>query len=131
LEKAEKVVAGRVGEGAFYWRNQNPLYPHGAMTPVYAIAMSERPPMFYPAAGRRIAPSSRGAFCYESFTRKVLSIGSLPPIFPGVMSEAFTNTSRGAGAAVRALRGNNRPRQFSARKLLSFSSDIRHFPSAI
>ncbi len=101
------------------------------MTPEYAIAECDRPLVCRPAAGSRIAPSSRGAFCYESFTRKVLSIGSLPPIFPGVMTEAFTDISRGAGAAVRALRGNHRPREFYAHNVLRLSADFRLLSSEI
>ena len=87
------------------------------MTPENAIAYSERPPILRAAVGV-LACRERGAECYESFTLKVLSIGSPPPIFPGVMTEDFTDISRGAGAAVRALRGNHRPLQFSAHNLL-------------
>jgi hypothetical protein len=84
------------------------------MNPIDAIAERERPPNF-----RRAAV----ILCYESFTLKVLSIGSSPPIFPGVMTEAFTNISRGAGAAVRARRGNHRPFQLSAQNVLSSFSN--------
>jgi hypothetical protein len=92
------------------------------MNPIDAIAERERPPKFRRAAG---------IFCYESFTLKALSIGSSPPIFPGVMTEAFTNISRGAGAAVRALRGNHRPREFSAHNVLRLSADFRLLSSEI
>jgi hypothetical protein len=92
------------------------------MTPHTAIAERERPQNIRRAAG---------VVCYESFTLKALSERGEDAIVSGVMTEVFAVNSRGAGAAVRALRGNHRPLQFSARKLLSFSSDIRHFPSAI
>jgi hypothetical protein len=93
------------------------------MSPQIAIAERERPPVFCPAVAASIAPVRRGEVCYESFTLKGLSAGPLPPIFPGVMTEAFTNISRGAGAAVRALRGNYRPLQFSAHNVLSLTAD--------
>ena len=92
------------------------------MTPQYAIAYSERPPILRPAVGV-LACRERGAECYDSFTLKVLSIGSPPLIFAGVMTEDFTNISRGAGAAVRALRGNHRPLQFSAHNMLSLTAN--------
>jgi hypothetical protein len=86
------------------------------MIPPIAIAERERPQNHRRAAG--------GA-CYESFTLKGLFARGQPSIFDGVMTEAFTDVSRAAGAAVRALRGNNRPRQFSAHNLLSSTSDFR------
>jgi hypothetical protein len=92
------------------------------MIPPIAIAERERPQNHRRAAG--------GA-CYESFTLKGLFARGRPSIFAGVMTEAFTIIERGAGAAVRARRGNHRPMSFSARNLLILSSDIRHFPSAI
>jgi len=92
------------------------------MTPQYAIAYSERPPILRAAVGI-LACCERGAECYESFTLKVLSIGPSPPIFVGVMTETFTGNSRGAGAAVLALRGNHRPLQLSAQNVLSSFSN--------
>jgi hypothetical protein len=99
------------------------------MTPRHAIAECEWPLKCAFAAGVNVYPDL--AKCYESFTLKVLSIGPPPRIFPGVMTEAFTNISRGAGAAVRALRGNYRPRQFSAHNLLSLTSGFRPLTSDI
>ena len=79
------------------------------MNPHIAIAACEWPQKFCRAAG--------GA-CYESFTLKVLSARGLARMVRGVMTEAFTIIERGAGAAVRARRGNYRPLSFSARNLL-------------
>jgi hypothetical protein len=79
------------------------------MIPPIAIAERERPQNHRRAAG--------GA-CYESFTLKGLFARRQPSIFDGVMTEAFTIIERGAGAAVRARRGNHRPMSFSARNLL-------------
>jgi hypothetical protein len=88
------------------------------MTPQNDIAERERPHDYRPAAGVWNASLNWRAFCYESFTLKALSERGEDAIVSGVMTEAFTDISRGAGAAVRALRGNHRPLQFSARNLL-------------
>lgn len=88
------------------------------MTPIDAIAERERPPNF-----RRAAV----ILCYESFTLKVLSIGSLPPIFPGVMT-GRNPTLRTATAGVFAVRKRSRRTisaapQFSAQNVLSSFSN--------
>lgn len=93
------------------------------MTPENAIANCERPQRFRHAVEGCGVVASGVSECYESFTLKVLSIGSPPLIFAGVMTEDFTNISRGAGAAVRALRGNHRPLQFSAHNMLSLTAN--------
>jgi hypothetical protein len=102
------------------------------MTPTTAIAERERPHDYRPAAGGWNASLNWRAFCYESFTLKALSERGEDAIVSGVMTEAFTDISRGAGAAVRALRGNHRPLQFSARNLLFLTptSDLRNLPTA-
>lgn len=113
-------------EGKQYFSRPTPVRsPPGAMTPENAIANCERPQRFRHAVEGCGVVASGVSECYESFTLKVLSIGSSPPIFADVMTEVFTNISRGAGAAVRALRGNHRPVQFSAHNLLSLTSDFR------
>jgi hypothetical protein len=92
------------------------------MIPCKAIADCERP-LINPCAAGVPVYSASGQVCYENFTLKALSIGSSSPIFPGVMTEVFTNISRGAGAAVWALRGNHRPLQLSAQNVLSSFSN--------
>ncbi len=101
------------------------------MIPQHAIAECERPQRFRHAVEGRGVVARGVSDCYESFTLKVLSIGPPPRIFPGVMTEAFTNISRGAGAAVRARRRNYRPLSFSAHNLLSLTSDFRPLTSDI
>jgi hypothetical protein len=93
------------------------------MIPPIAIAERERPQNHRRAAG--------GA-CYESFTLKGLFVRDVVATFARVMTETFTDLSRAAGAAVRALRGNHRPLQFSARNLLFLTptSDFRTLPTA-
>ena len=102
------------------------------MTPQNAIAECERPQRFLHAVEGWNASWNWRAFCYESFTLKALSERGEDAIVSGVMTEAFTDISRGAGAAVRALRGNHRPLQFSARNLLFLTptSDLRNLPTA-
>ena len=101
------------------------------MTPHTAIAERERPQRFRHAVEGCGVVARGVSDCYESFTLKVLFVRDVVATFARVMTETFTDLSRAAGAAVRALRGNHRPVQFSARNLLSLFSDIRHFPSAI
>ena len=93
------------------------------MTPQNDIAERQRPHDYRRAAG---------VVCYESFTLKVLFVRDVVATFARVMTETFTDLSRAAGAAVRALRGNHRPVQFSARNLLFLTptSDLRNLPTA-
>lgn len=95
------------------------------MTPEYAIANSERPQGFLHAVEGSGVVARNVSDCYESFTLNALFARGEVATIGCVMTEAFTNNSRGAGAAVRALRGNIRPRQFSAQNVLSFTSDLR------
>ena len=101
------------------------------MTPQNDIAERERPHDYRPAAGVWNASPNLRTVCYESFTLKALSERGEDAIVSGVMTEAFTDISRGAGAAVRALRGNHRPLQFSARNLLfpTPTSDSQTLPT--
>ena len=88
------------------------------MTPHTAIAERERPQRFRHAVEGCGVVARGVSDCYESFTLKALSERGEDAIVSGVMTEVFAVNSRGAGAAVRALRGNHRPLQFSARNLL-------------
>jgi hypothetical protein len=95
------------------------------MTPQYAIAECERPQRFRHAVEGCGVVASGVSDCYESFTLKVLFVRDVVATFARVMTETFTDVSRAAGAAVRALRENSRPPQFSACNLLSLTSDFR------
>lgn len=119
------MLQGGLGREQVTHCNKNSSLPQRAMTPTHAIAPSERPQRFRHAVEGCGVVARGVSHCYESFTRKVLSIVSPPPIFHGVMAEAFTINSRGAGAEVRALRGNSRPLQFSAQNMLRFSAGFR------
>jgi len=92
------------------------------MPPDNAIASRERPRNFCRVA-EGILHSARAEVCYESFTVNSLFARGSVATFARVMTEAFTNISRGAGAAVRALRGNHRSPQFSACNLLFFTAN--------
>jgi len=100
------------------------------MTPEYAIAECERPQRFRHAVEGCGVVAKRVSDCYESFTLKTLFARGALATFARVMTEAFTIISRGAGAAVRALRGNSRPLQFSAQNVLRLSADFRPLTSA-
>jgi hypothetical protein len=89
------------------------------MTLPIAIAARVWPQNFRRAAG--------GA-CYESFTLKGLFARGRARNLSGVMTEAFTIIERGAGAAVRARRGNSRPLSFSARNLLFLPTTSEFLP---
>ena len=94
------------------------------MTPTNAIAECERPQRFRHAV-EGLGVVARGVSdCYESFTLKALFARGPVATFARVMTEVFAVNSRGASAAVRALRGNRRPLPFSAHNLLSFTSDL-------
>ena len=101
------------------------------MTPTNAIAECERPQRFRHAVEGRGVVAKRVSDCYESFTLSSLFARGRVATFARVMTEAFTDISRGAGAAVRALRGNSRPLQFSACNLLFLTptSDLRTLTS--
>ena len=93
------------------------------MTPTNAIAECERPQRFRHAVEGWNASWNWRTFCYESFTLKALSGMGSDAIVSGVMTEVFAVNSRGASAAVRALRGNHRPLQFSACNVLFFTAN--------
>ena len=103
------------------------------MTPEYAIAPCERPQRFRHAVEACGVVAKSVSDCYESFTLKALFVRDVVATLARVMTEVFAVNSRGAGAAVRALRGNNRPRQFSAHNLLFLTptSDLRPLTSEI
>ena len=113
-------------EGKQYFSTPTPVRsPPGAMTPENAIANSERPQRFRHAVEGCGVIASGVSECYESFTLKVLFVRDAVATFVLVVTESFTDVSRAAGAAVRALRGNPRPVQLSAHNLLSLTSDFR------
>ena len=93
------------------------------MTPTNAIAECERPQRFRHAVEGWNASWNWRTFCYESFTLKALFARGPVATFARVMTEVFADISRGAGAAVRALRGNHRPLQFSACNVLFFTAN--------
>ena len=101
------------------------------MIPTNAIAECERPQRFRHAVEGSGVVARSVSDCYESFTLNALFARGEVATFVRVMTEAFTINSRGAGAAVRALRENSRPRQFSARNVLSLTSDLRPLTSDI
>lgn len=114
-------------------RNQNPLYPHGAMNPRYAIAPSERPLKYVSAAGCRAFPS--GAECYESFTINALSGWGEAPTFARVMTGrkpmSLTATRSAFVAPAHMRRTNLHAMQFSAQNVLFLTptSDLRSLTS--
>jgi hypothetical protein len=121
--------------GAFYFLNQNPLYPHGAMIPTNAIATGERPLSFRPAAGGCAISGMRASLCYESFTLNALSSIGVPRIFARVMNAPQTHVTHPkrwwfSPWRVRFAQ-QFRLAAISAHNLLRQSLDIRHFPSAI
>ena len=98
-----------------------------AMTPTNAIAECERPQKFSHAVEGSGVIARSVSDCYESFTLSSLFARDVVATFARVMTEALTNISRGAGAAVRVLRGNHRPLPFSAHNVLFLTptSDLR------
>ena len=88
------------------------------MTPTNAIAECERPQRFRHAVEGSGVIARSVSDCYESFTLSSLFARDVVATFARVMTEAFTNISRDAGAAVRVLRGNHRPLPFSAHNVL-------------
>jgi hypothetical protein len=120
--RIEKMVARGWGGAHFTQVTHRELSP-GAMTPHTAIAERERPQRFRHAVEGCGVVAKSVSDCYESFTLSSLFSRGPVATFARVMTEAFTDISRGAGAAVRARRGNHRPFQLSAQNVLSSFSN--------
>ena len=103
------------------------------MPPQYAIAPSERPLNCAFAAGGTVR--SGESKCYESFTLKALLFGASLRTFARVMTGRKPTLRTASGGvfrvSARASRTNFAARQFSARNVLSFTSDLRPLTSEI